>query len=112
MRPDLNAKKTECGRRRVHVRTGGRRSSDGREPALLVARREPLRVWRLPVHATLAVSLVGDSFRNRLRMFLSLVVYGTIAWFCIGPEEALLSVAILQVQNSDVVLPNLESSLA
>merc|ERR1719450_778569 len=45
------------------------------------------------VHVVLAFSPVGDSFRNRLRMFPSLVNCCTIDWFLPWPAEALYSVA-------------------
>merc|ERR1719191_2668540 len=52
------------------------------------------------VHVVLAFSPVGDSFRNRLRMFPSLVNCCTIDWFHEWPAEALYSVAKQQLTNS------------
>eukprot|EP00930_Biecheleria_cincta_P014239 TRINITY_DN1233_c0_g1_i1.p1 TRINITY_DN1233_c0_g1~~TRINITY_DN1233_c0_g1_i1.p1 ORF type:complete len:4262 (-),score=887.85 TRINITY_DN1233_c0_g1_i1:333-13118(-) len=63
------------------------------------------------VHVTLAFSPVGDSFRNRLRMFPSLVNCCTIDWFHEWPAEALYSVAKQQIMGQSVELPNLEGSL-
>jgi len=63
------------------------------------------------VHVTLAFSPVGDSFRNRLRMFPSLVNCCTIDWFHEWPAEALYSVAKQQMNTQAVELPDLESSL-
>merc|ERR1719191_866486 len=63
------------------------------------------------VHVVLAFSPVGDSFRNRLRMFPSLVNCCTIDWFHEWPAEALYSVAKQQLTNSGVDLPNFEGSL-
>lgn len=45
------------------------------------------------LHIVLATSPVGDSFRNRCRMFPSLVNCCTIDWFDEWPREALLSVS-------------------
>ena len=45
------------------------------------------------LHCVLAFSAVGDSFRNRLRMFPSLVNCCTIDWFLPWPSDALISVA-------------------
>jgi dynein heavy chain len=55
------------------------------------------------VHVILAFSPVGDSFRNRLRMFPSLVNCCTIDWFHEWPAEALYSVAKQQLGASDAV---------
>eukprot|EP00746_Dinoflagellata_sp_MGD_P006891 gnl/MRDRNA2_/MRDRNA2_113587_c0_seq1.p1 gnl/MRDRNA2_/MRDRNA2_113587_c0~~gnl/MRDRNA2_/MRDRNA2_113587_c0_seq1.p1 ORF type:complete len:2479 (+),score=556.96 gnl/MRDRNA2_/MRDRNA2_113587_c0_seq1:117-7439(+) len=63
------------------------------------------------VHVVLAFSPVGDAFRNRLRMFPSLVNCCTIDWFREWPAEALYSVAKQQLTNAQVVLPDMESSL-
>merc|ERR1719191_1514573 len=63
------------------------------------------------VHVVLAFSPVGDAFRNRLRMFPSLVNCCTIDWFREWPAEALYSVAKQQLTNSQIVLPNMESTL-
>jgi dynein heavy chain len=45
------------------------------------------------LHCVLAFSPVGESFRNRLRMFPSLVNCCTIDWFLPWPSDALISVA-------------------
>ena len=45
------------------------------------------------LHLVLAMSPMGPAFRNRLRMFPSLVNCCTIDWFTEWPEEALLGVA-------------------
>ncbi|CAK9050575.1 Dynein axonemal heavy chain 1 (Axonemal beta dynein heavy chain 1) (Ciliary dynein heavy chain 1) (Heat shock regulated protein 1) (HSRF-1) (hDHC7) [Durusdinium trenchii] len=63
------------------------------------------------VHVTLAFSPVGDSFRNRLRSFPSLVNCCTIDWFHEWPAEALYSVAKQQITGQNVELPNLEGAL-
>jgi len=64
------------------------------------------------VHVVLAFSPVGDSFRNRLRMFPSLVNCCTIDWFHEWPAEALYSVAKQQMTSQNVELPNMEGSLS
>jgi len=45
------------------------------------------------LHIVLAMSPIGDAFRQRLRMFPSLVNCCTIDWFSEWPQEALVSVA-------------------
>jgi dynein heavy chain len=52
-----------------------------------------VQLCRENLHVVLAFSPVGDSFRNRLRMFPSLVNCCTIDWFTEWPEDALVSVA-------------------
>eukprot|EP00929_Paragymnodinium_shiwhaense_P087552 TRINITY_DN476_c0_g8_i1.p1 TRINITY_DN476_c0_g8~~TRINITY_DN476_c0_g8_i1.p1 ORF type:complete len:2571 (-),score=771.76 TRINITY_DN476_c0_g8_i1:261-7973(-) len=63
------------------------------------------------VHVVLAFSPVGDSFRNRLRMFPSLVNCCTIDWFHEWPAEALYSVGKQQLSTANVELPNMEGTL-
>ncbi|PIK40096.1 putative dynein heavy chain 7, axonemal isoform X1 [Apostichopus japonicus] len=48
---------------------------------------------REQVHVVLAMSPIGDAFRNRLRKFPSLVNCCTIDWFQTWPEDALQAVA-------------------
>ncbi len=45
------------------------------------------------LHVVLAMSPIGDTFRNRLRMFPSLINCCTIDWFQAWPEDALEMVA-------------------
>ena len=45
------------------------------------------------IHIVLAMSPIGDTFRNRLRQFPSLINCCTIDWFAEWPDEALVSVA-------------------
>ncbi|KAJ3328189.1 Dynein heavy chain 7, axonemal [Blyttiomyces sp. JEL0837] len=45
------------------------------------------------LHIVLCMSPIGDAFRNRLRMFPSLVNCCTIDWFQVWPEDALQIVA-------------------
>ncbi|XP_028395151.1 dynein heavy chain 3, axonemal-like isoform X1 [Dendronephthya gigantea] len=45
------------------------------------------------LHVVLAMSPIGDAFRNRLRMFPSLINCCTIDWFQAWPEDALEMVA-------------------
>ena len=52
-----------------------------------------VQLCRENLHCVLAFSPVGDSFRNRLRMFPSLVNCCTIDWFTEWPSDALISVA-------------------
>ena len=46
------------------------------------------------LHIVLCMSPIGDAFRNRLRMFPSLVNCCTIDWFQVWPEDALEIVAM------------------
>ncbi|XJO76015.1 hypothetical protein BDV3_006595 [Batrachochytrium dendrobatidis] len=48
---------------------------------------------RTNLHLIVCMSPIGDPFRNRLRMFPSLVNCCTIDWFSTWPEDALRSVA-------------------
>ncbi len=48
---------------------------------------------RAYLHLVLCFSPIGDAFRQRLRMFPSLVNCCTIDWFREWPDEALRSVA-------------------
>lgn len=48
---------------------------------------------RQNLHVALAMSPIGNAFRNRLRMFPSLVNCCTIDWFMAWPEDALERVA-------------------
>merc|ERR1711988_342507 len=45
------------------------------------------------LRVVLAFSPIGDAFRNRVRMFPSLVNCTTIDWFFAWPTDALVSVA-------------------
>ena len=45
------------------------------------------------LHIVLCFSPIGDAFRNRVRMFPSLVNCCTIDWFQEWPQDALVSVA-------------------
>merc|ERR1719506_3001030 len=57
------------------------------------------------VHCVLAFSPVGDAFRERLRMFPSLVNCCTIDWFLPWPAEALYSVADQKLSEQELA-PN------
>ncbi|EDV21418.1 uncharacterized protein TRIADDRAFT_60039 [Trichoplax adhaerens] len=48
---------------------------------------------RQNLHIVIAMSPIGDTFRNRLRMFPSLINCCTINWFQVWPEDALEMVA-------------------
>lgn len=45
------------------------------------------------LHVVLALSPVGDQFRNRIRIYPNLVNCTTIDWYKSWPEEALMTVA-------------------
>ena len=54
------------------------------------------------LHCVLAFSPVGEAFRNRLRMFPSLVNCCTIDWFLPWPSDALISVARQFLAKADL----------
>jgi len=56
------------------------------------------------IHCVLAMSPLGDIFRQRLLKFPSLVNCCTLDWFSEWPEEALLSVATGAVSDGDMDL--------
>lgn len=57
---------------------------------------------RQNLHVALAMSPIGDSFRNRLRMFPSLINCCTIDWFQAWPEDALEMVAKKFLEDVDL----------
>lgn len=48
---------------------------------------------RESLHVVLAMSPIGDAFRNRVRKFPAIVNCCTIDWFQAWPTDALLAVA-------------------
>ena len=60
---------------------------------IVSAASAPRQLVRENLHIVLAMSPIGAAFRNRCRMFPSLINYCTIDWFNAWPEEALYSVA-------------------
>lgn len=65
---------------------------------------------KLNIHIVLAMSPLGEVFRNRLRKFPSLVNCCTIDWFTEWPEEALLNVARGSITDADLNLNKDESA--
>ncbi|KAJ3024564.1 UNVERIFIED_CONTAM: Dynein heavy chain 2, axonemal [Siphonaria sp. JEL0065] len=57
---------------------------------------------RSNLHVVLCMSPVGDAFRNRLRMFPSLVNCCSIDWFSEWPEDALQEVALKYLEDVDL----------
>ncbi|KAI9331944.1 dynein heavy chain and region D6 of dynein motor-domain-containing protein [Obelidium mucronatum] len=60
------------------------------------------------LHIVLCMSPIGDAFRNRLRMFPSLVNCCTIDWFQVWPDDALQIVAMKFLEDlelTDAVRP-------
>lgn len=56
------------------------------------------------LHLALAMSPIGDAFRNRLRMFPSLINCCTIDWFQAWPDDALEMVANKFLEEVDMEL--------
>ena len=54
------------------------------------------------LHVVLAMSPIGDTFRNRLRMFPSLINCCTIDWFQAWPQDALEMVANKFLEDVDM----------
>ena len=54
------------------------------------------------LHVVLAFSPIGDTFRERLRKFPSLVNCCTIDWFSVWPDDALLATANSFLKNSNM----------
>jgi len=59
------------------------------------------------IHICLAMSPLGEVFRDRLRMFPSLVNCCTIDWFTEWPAEALQGVGMTQMKDGDLNLGDL-----
>ncbi|VUZ53453.1 unnamed protein product, partial [Hymenolepis diminuta] len=57
---------------------------------------------REQLHVVLAFSPIGSAFRQRLRMFPSLVNCCTIDWFHSWPEDALTAVATRQLKTVEM----------
>jgi len=54
------------------------------------------------LHVVLAMSPVGDAFRNRLRIFPSLINCCTVDWLTLWPENALEKVARKSLEGIDI----------
>ncbi|CAB3253984.1 unnamed protein product [Arctia plantaginis] len=65
---------------------------------------------RANLRIVLAMSPIGDSFRNRLRMFPSLINCATIDWFTAWPPEALEAVARMFVARIENVEEELQEA--
>eukprot|EP00898_Chlorokybus_atmophyticus_P005400 jgi/Chlat1/5861/Chrsp4S06373 len=60
---------------------------------------------RANLHVVLCLSPIGETFRNRLRMFPGLVNCTTIDWFVEWPADALNEVAHKLIDNEESLLP-------
>ncbi|RKO93650.1 dynein heavy chain and region D6 of dynein motor-domain-containing protein [Blyttiomyces helicus] len=67
---------------------------------------------RSNLHVVLAMSPVGDAFRDWLRMFPSLVNCTTIDWFSEWPEDALQEVALKYLDNIDLGSDNVKKCVS
>ncbi|KAK2580549.1 hypothetical protein KPH14_007682 [Odynerus spinipes] len=54
------------------------------------------------LHIVLTMSPIGDAFRNRTRMFPSLINCCTIDWYTLWPEDALEKVARMSLADLDI----------
>ncbi|GMH70086.1 hypothetical protein TrRE_jg13191 [Triparma retinervis] len=63
---------------------------------------------RANIHVCLAMSPLGETFRDRLRMFPSLVNCSTIDWFSEWPAEALQGVGMSSLTDSGTKVENAE----
>ncbi|KAG7209677.1 hypothetical protein KM043_011323 [Ampulex compressa] len=54
------------------------------------------------LHIILTMSPIGDTFRNRIRMFPSLINCCTIDWYTLWPEDALEKVAKMLLKDLDI----------
>ncbi|XP_017769738.1 PREDICTED: dynein heavy chain 7, axonemal-like [Nicrophorus vespilloides] len=61
-----------------------------------------VQIIREQLHVTLAMSPIGDSFRNRIRKFPAIVNCCTIDWFQPWPADALLAVATRFLDEVDL----------
>ena len=71
-----------------------------------------VQLCRENLHVVLTFSPVGEAFRNRLRMFPSLVNCCTIDWFMPWPKDALKSVALQFLAKVDLGSEDLKDSIA
>ena len=67
---------------------------------------------RSNLHVVLAMSPVGEAFRNWLRMFPSIVNCTTIDWFSEWPEDALQEVAIKYLEKVELGSDQLKKSVS
>jgi len=70
-----------------------------------------VQLVRENLHVILAMSPIGDAFRNRLRMFPSLVNCCTIDWYTEWPEDALVSVAQKFLEPVDLGDPKVKEGI-
>lgn len=55
------------------------------------------------MHIILAMSPIGEAFRNRLRQYPAIINCTTIDWFSEWPEDALLEVAVKFISDVNFV---------
>eukprot|EP01012_Entosiphon_sulcatum_P032728 TRINITY_DN4157_c0_g3_i1.p1 TRINITY_DN4157_c0_g3~~TRINITY_DN4157_c0_g3_i1.p1 ORF type:complete len:4135 (-),score=940.22 TRINITY_DN4157_c0_g3_i1:62-12466(-) len=70
-----------------------------------------VHLCRENLHIVLVMSPIGDQFRNRIRMFPSLVNCMTIDWYNLWPSEALLSVSHRIFEKVDFDNPPLKNAV-
>ncbi|VDM15555.1 unnamed protein product [Hydatigera taeniaeformis] len=93
-------KQEVCEKMRVLDRQRDRsKQTDGSPVALF---NYFIQKTRDQLHVVLAFSPIGTAFRQRLRMFPSLVNCCTIDWFHSWPEDALTAVATRQLQSVEM----------
>ena len=78
----------------------------GIQPTKLALFSHFLQRVRKYIHVVLAMSPVGEDFRNRIRMFPSVVNCCTIDWFARWPDEALRNVANSALKDIELKGPD------
>ncbi|XP_053734095.1 dynein axonemal heavy chain 7 isoform X1 [Synchiropus splendidus] len=96
----VDEKQEVCERMRVLDRQRDRdKQTDGSPLSLF---NMFLERCRAQMHVVLAMSPIGDAFRNRLRRFPALINCCTINWFQTWPEDALQAVASRFLQEVEM----------
>jgi dynein heavy chain len=107
--PDLFAA-DEMGKIREAVRPLAKAAGKIETPDVIYSHF--VQLCRENLHVVLTFSPVGSAFRNRLRMFPSLVNCCTIDWFMPWPKDALKSVALQFLAKVDLGSEEAKDSIA
>ena len=85
--------------------------AEGRPATKLAMYTRFIKEVRNNLHIVIAFSPIGETFRSRMRNFPALVNCCTIDWFAEWPKDALLSVALAEVESSDTDLGSQEARM-